>query len=376
MTPQATGDYRVTPAGRTVEIMTALLERPAVRLAPAVIGPNWFATVMGTGIVATAAVSLPLHVPGLRTLATMVWAAASVLLVVLVVAAVRHRAGYAGDAVSEQFWGAPPMALLTVGAGTLLLGRDWLGEPVAVAVDLVLWTAGTLLGLAVAVVVPYRLRSLHRPGPGTAFGGRLMPVVSPMVSAATGALLVPHVPAPAVMLMACYAMAAGSLVAAALVGGQIWRRLVRYGPGAPGTVPTLWIVLGPIGQSVTAGHLLGRAAEGVLSEPYATAAQLGAVLYGVPMLGLALCWAALAGAITVRTARAGLPFSLSWWSFTFPVGTVVTGASGLAAGTASALPATLAVALYAMLLATWSVVAVRTAHAARRGDLLRPAPPA
>jgi tellurite resistance protein TehA-like permease len=375
MTPQGGGGYRAAAAGPTVEIMTVLLERP-VRPAPILIGPNWFATVMGTGIVATAAASLPLHVPGLRTLATAGWALAAVLLVVLAAAAVRHRAAYVGDAVAEQFWGAPPMALLTVGAGTLLLGRDWLGTPVAVAVDLVLWTAGTALGLAVAVVVPYRLHTRHRPGPGTAFGGRLMPVVSPMVSAATGALLVPHVPAPGALLAACYAMAGASLVAAVLVFGQIWRRLVRYGPGAPRTVPTLWIVLGPIGQSVTAAHLLGRAAEGVLSPPYAAAAQVGAVLYGVPALGLALCWAALAAVITVRTARAGLPFSLTWWSFTFPVGTVVTGVSGMAARTSSAVPAALAVALYAMLLATWSVVAVRTVRAARRGDLLRPAPPA
>ncbi|MCW2618235.1 MAG: C4-dicarboxylate transporter, partial [Modestobacter sp.] len=32
----------------------------------------------------------------------------------------------------------------------------------------------------------------------------------------------------------------------------------------------------------------------------------------------------------MRTARQHLPFSLTWWSFTFPVGTVVTGTSGLA----------------------------------------------
>lgn len=375
MTPQARGGYRGAHRPPTVEIMTVLLERP-VRRAPILIGPNWFAGVMGTGIVATAAASLPARIPGLRTLATLVWALAAVLLVVLVAAAVRHRASYRGDVVTEQFWGAPPMALMTVGAGTLLLGRDWIGEPAAVAVDVVLWTGGTLLGLAVAVVIPYRLLTRHRPGPGTAFGGRLMPVVSPMVSAATGALLVPHVAAPVALLVACYALAGAALVAAALVLGQLWRRLVRYGPGERRMVPTWWIVLGPIGQSVTAAHLLGRAAEGVLSTPYAAAAQVVAVLYGVPALGLALCCAALAAALTVRAARAGLPFSLTWWSFTFPVGTVVTGASGLAGRTGSALPAALAVALYAMLLAAWSVVAVRTLSAARRGDLLRPAPPA
>jgi tellurite resistance protein TehA-like permease len=204
----------------------------------------------------------------------------------------------------------------------------------------------------------------------------LMPVVAPMVSASAGALLVPYVPAPAVLLVACYALAGASLVAAVLVGGQIVRRLLRYGPGAPRMVPALWIVLGPIGQSITAVHLLGRAADGVLSPPAAHAAHVIAVLYGVPMLVVALAWAAVAAVITVRTARAGLPFALTWWSFTFPVGTVVTGVSGLAARTSSTVLAAIAVTLYAVLLATWSMVAVRTARGARRGDLLRPAPPA
>ena len=40
------------------------------------IGPNWFAAVMGTGIVAIAAATLPLHLPGLRVFATVVWALA------------------------------------------------------------------------------------------------------------------------------------------------------------------------------------------------------------------------------------------------------------------------------------------------------------
>ncbi len=39
-------------------------------------GPNWFASVMGTGIVATAGATLPIRVPGLMPLtsaATRIW---------------------------------------------------------------------------------------------------------------------------------------------------------------------------------------------------------------------------------------------------------------------------------------------------------------
>ena len=47
-----------------------------------------------------------------------------------------------------QFYGAPPMALLTVGAGTLLLGPPLIGAPAAIAIDAVLWSLGTITGLA------------------------------------------------------------------------------------------------------------------------------------------------------------------------------------------------------------------------------------
>ena len=67
-------------------------------------------------------------------------------------------AAIADDPVAIQFFGAPPMALMTVGTATLLVGSRYLGTA-AVTIDWVLWTAGTVLGLLTAVVVPYRLFS-------------------------------------------------------------------------------------------------------------------------------------------------------------------------------------------------------------------------
>ena len=95
-------------------------------------------------------------------------------------------------------------------------------------------------------------------------------------------------------------------------------------------VPTLWIVLGPLGQSITAANLLGGVARLALPAPYATAFAAFGVVYGVPVWGFAALWAALATALTVRAAPGRLPFSLTWWSFTFPVGTCVTGTIALA----------------------------------------------
>src|SRR6202046_3344334 len=109
------------------------------------LGPNWFAAVMGTGIVAIAGAVLPLPMPGLRVFATAVWALAAAALIALILAWSVHwvrypeRArGHAANPVMAQFWGAPAMALMTVGAGTLLLGRGILGAA-AVEADWVLW---------------------------------------------------------------------------------------------------------------------------------------------------------------------------------------------------------------------------------------------
>lgn len=195
------------------------------------LGPNWFAAVMGTGIVAIAGAVLPLRLPGLRVFATVVWALAAAALIALILAWGVHwvrypeRArGHAANPVMAQFWGAPAMALM--------MKRDNIG-------------------------------------PGDAFGGWLMPVVPPMVSAATGALLIPHVASAQgwlTLLLACYAMFGISLFASVIIITQIWSRLVTYKPGPAVMVPTMWIVLGPLGQSVTAAGNPGTEAGPLLSS--------------------------------------------------------------------------------------------------------------
>ena len=90
-----------------------------------------------------------------------------------------------------------------------------------------------------------------------------------------------------------------------------------------------------------------------------------------------MLWAAVADTRSPSAPHAEhLPFSLTWWSFTFPVGTCVTGTSGLALHTGADLFRWAAVACYAGLLAAWVTVAARTAHGSARGSLFLPPPAA
>jgi tellurite resistance protein TehA-like permease len=267
------------------------------------------------------------------------------------------------------------MALLTVGAGALLLGRAVLGLRVALDLDWILWGVGTLAGLGAAVAVPYLMFTRHEVREDSAFGGWLMPVVPPMVSASTGALLVPYAPAGQArltLLLGCYAMFGLSLIASFVIITLIWQRLVVHKTGPAQMVPTLWILLGPLGQSVTAANLLGGAAHLALPAPYSTGLLVLGVAYGAPVLGFAALWGCLALAVTVRAAREHLPFSLSWWSFTFPVGTCVTGTTGLALHTGSVALRVAAGLLFLALVVAWLVVATRTVLGSLRGGLFLP----
>lgn len=348
------------------------------------IGPNWFASVMGTGIVATAGATLPIHVRGLQAFTEVVWVIAAVLLAVLLAVVgghwLRHPTTARSHARNPQmahFYGAAPMALMTVGSGALLVGHAVIGQRLAVDLAWVLWTAGTLGGLFTAVSIPFLMFTQHNVEPDAAFGGWLMPIVPPMVSAASGALLIPHM-APGTgrttMFYGCYALFGLSLVAAFIIISMIWSRLALYGTSGTARVPTLWIVLGPLGQSITAAGLLGVNANLAVGTELADSFNAFAILFGVPVWGFAVLWIALAASLTVRTLLRGMPFALTWWSLTFPVGTFVTGTTQLAVHTS--LPAfKIAAALaYAGLLCTWLLVAVRTTRGSVRGNLLNPPP--
>lgn len=344
------------------------------------LGPNWFASVMGTGIIAIAGAILPLKFPGLSVIVTAAWGLAVFLLISLLLVISLHWIrrpdrfeAIANDPIAIQFFGAPPMALMTVGTATLLVGTQYLGPSTAVAIDAVLWSAGTVLGLVTAVVVPYRLFTQLEVSRDGAFGGWLMPVVPPMVSAAGGAMLVPHLAAGASrasLLLICYALFGMSLVASLIVISMIWSRLAHFGSSGSTRVPTLWIVLGPVGQSITAAGGLGLAAATAIAEPYATGFRTLALLYGVPMWGFIWLWFPIALLLTLRARNKQMGFALTWWSFTFPIGTCVTGTSQLAAHTGLPLFQWSAIALFAVLLVAWFVVLIRTAEGSRQGRLL------
>jgi tellurite resistance protein TehA-like permease len=108
----------------------------------ACLGPNWFASVMGTGIVAVAATLLPERFAGQHQLAMAAWLLAAALLAVLLAATAVHWICYPQTARRHALdpGGASPFPVGTVATGVSELALHTGSHALA-------WLGGALLAM-------------------------------------------------------------------------------------------------------------------------------------------------------------------------------------------------------------------------------------
>lgn len=309
------------------------------------VGPQWFGAVMGTGILATCVQRLAVFVPGLHWVALallmLAWGVLAVVAAAFTLDAVRcpdrFRTGLS-DLNTVPFYGSVAMGLLAVGAATHAVSDTHL--PVAAAAAAwALWGVGTLLGVVTAVGFPVRLLITSPVDRGVPTPVWVLPVVPPMVSAAGGASLAATLP-PGVGVSALLVGCAGLFVLTLVLGAGVlvsaYGHVLRGGSVPLPISPSFWIPVGVAGQSTAAANFLLPSAEHALSSSAYTVLHTAGVAYSAVALSLGTVAAAVALRITLHALRRGMTFSLGWWSFTFPVGTMSLGLSAF--GTTLAAP--------------------------------------
>lgn len=345
--------------------MTTLL-----RLARSKVTPLWFTSVMGTGILAVAIAGSPITVPGQTTIATALWflaAAALACLTLLLMASLLDDPSRLGgsfhDVGAMQPWGAVPMACYTVAVGALKIGSRVLDPAVTVHAAQGLFVVGTVGAISLALLVPFLMFTRHELASDATAATWLLPIVPLVVASLPSALLIPTWPAAlrSSMLALGYALWGAGMALAAIVIVLHYARLAWHRVPDGALVTSVWLVVGPLGQSIAGLNALDSVAPTVWAAPASMLAGIG-LAYGVAIWGFATYWLLMALALTLRTARSELPFALGWWAFTFPVGVLTAGTDSLATLTGSAFFRVAGLILLSLLGVAWLLVTASTAR--------------
>ncbi|UVM48816.1 MULTISPECIES: TDT family transporter [unclassified Pseudomonas] len=344
--------------------------------------PNWFAATMGTGVLALALAQLPVSIPGLHAFAESLWLFNIALFVLFTTLYAARWAMFFdearrifGHSTVSMFFGTIPMGLATIINGFLLFGLPRWGDGV-IHVAEVLWWLDVAMSLACGVLIPYMMftRQEHSIDQMTAVW--LLPVVAAEVAAASGGLLAPHLAdahSQWVVLVTSYVLWAFSLPVAFSILTILLLRMALHKLPHENMAASSWLALGPIGTGALGMLLLGADAPAIFAANGLPgigeiAAGLGLVA-GITLWGFGLWWMLMALLITVRYLRAGIPFNLGWWGFTFPLGVYSLATLKLASTLNLAFFSVFGCVLVAMLAVMWLIVAKRTVQGAWRGEL-------
>ena len=382
MTTHAAGDPTRTalptpPDGES----TLQSHRAAARARMRDLHPGWFASVMGTAIVAVATYDNPGNLSALAgvahglgaVLAVLAYAMGAVLVVAYAVRWVRHTEAARADLrhpVMGAMHATVPGGLLVLAVMTSVVGPELFSAGAVVVVVATLAILGAALGLLISVAFAYGLFTGEHPAAAVNGGWFIPPVVTIIIPMALTPLM-PHVgPGTARLLLVLgYATYGMGFVLFLLTVGLLHDRLVLHPVPPAALAPTVWIALGPVGVGTLAPLALARAGQSVFGAA-GPAVTLLSQLVGTALWGFGLWWLAIAVTLLVRYVRVGgLPFHLGWWAFTFPLGAFTVATVTLARAWQTPALEGVAALLYVTLVGFWSVVAVRTAAATRTGRI-------
>lgn len=223
----------------------------------------------------------------------------------------------------------------------------------------------------------------------------LLPIVAPIVAAASGGVVAEVLPNPQHALwtiVVSYIMWGMSVPLAMVVIGMYFQRLTVHDLPPREVIVSVFLPLGPLGQGGYGIQQLGKVAMLVFPKTntlQATATNTGDILYvlgwvvALIMWGFGLVWLFFALA---SISRSRFPFNMGWWGFTFPLGmfttsTIMFGKDMesmffLVLGTVSGASSSWHLSLNALqifsvsLTLLWIMVAIGTVKKALAGELL------
>lgn len=330
--------------------------------------PGWPAAVMGTGAFALATLRFAEGTPALEGLA---WGLHGFNLVLFALISIPWllRWAMAPSAVAATF--RHPVAASfypTYAIALLILAGELRAFGGHVDAAVVVWWLGVALMFALATTVLLAIFEGEHVNLDHITPGVFMPPVGLVVIPVAGAPLLsaqPEALRDLALAINGIGLGAGFFMYLALLA-LAFHRFYVHKRIPPMMAPTFWINLAPLGVMVVSGLNL------VAALPFS--GDKGVYVVAAFLLwGFGAFWLFLAALLTWSLRKTTpLPFSLTWWAFTFPLGAFTLGSQRLAEATGMSTPLAFGWLAWALLAAIWSLTLFKTIAGVLSGRLFQP----
>ena len=329
--------------------------------------PSWFASVMGTGILAMTSLFYSLYIPFLKNLAYFLFYLNIILFFVLLIPWILRWIFFRKEALKDLEHPVLSNFYATIAIGMLVLAADFIVIGKNMKIGEVFWFIGALTTLLFGILTPYLMFKGEHVKLDHINPAWFIPPVGLIVIPIAGSLIIPHVSGMVrefVIFLNYFGWGSGFFIYLALLAITMYRFILHH-PLPNILAPTIWINLGPIGAGTVAlVNLIKNSSFIAVKEPF--------FVFGFLFWGFGIWWVIMAIVMTLHyIKRLKLPYAMSWWAFTFPLGAYVAASHTISSLFKIPLIDYIGFALYWLLVIFWVVTFVRTFIHAYHGTLFK-----
>ncbi len=291
--------------------------------------PNWFTLNMGTGISFLIMHSTKINFPYENIILKTFWLVDifffiifSLLFLSRIIFFPKTTKLMLKHPVQSMFLGAIPMGLVPILEGFTVFKINFLNISY-LQISLYLWWFDAFLAIIIGWGVTFLMFTIqkeHTLKNMTAVW--LLPIVASEVTSSAGGVLAPHFSGAIAktLIFTSYVLWTFSVPLAFSILVILFLRLVTHKLPDTAMATTSWLTLGPLGTGALGLLLLGHAAKLNLANEFGIFLNNFGIICGLLIWGYAVWWWIISWMITLKHFKDGLPFSMGWWAFTFPVG--------------------------------------------------------
>ena len=329
--------------------------------------PSWFASIMGTGILAITSLSYSKYVPFLKSTASVLFYFNIILFFALLIPWVLRWIFFRKEALKDLNHPVLSNFYATIAIGMLVLAADFIVIGKNIAIGEIFWFIGALFTIFFGILTPYLMFRSEKVKLDHINPAWFIPPVGLIVIPIAGSLIIPHVSGMLkefVIFLNYFGWGSGFFIYLALFAIAMYR-FILHKPLPNTLAPTIWINLGPIGAGTVAlVNLIKNSSFITIQEPF--------FIFGFLFWGFGIWWVMMAIVLTIHyIKRLNLPYAMSWWAFTFPLGAYVAASHTISLLFKIQIIDYIGFTLYWLLVIFWLVTFVKTFIHAYHGTLFK-----